>query len=606
MPVGLYVNNTSVDGTDADGLKNVLSQLYTSSSPSCSSVSSSSADSRLDSRPVVFVVLTQNELNNLNASKLNIQLNELQFVEHNMINKENSQVSQIDDDQINYMLSDESFEQHQQQNEQNATKNNIDYAIDAVVAKCRQPSPEPSAKTIPNVYSELKIDKKICKKVLPRVVEMDESQQSKSTKARTSYISSLIANRSRIVDDKPSSISNEKTKNLHTLLTSKSNIKSSQVLIQPKPVVKPILPNNQPDFVLNKSVSNLSRLLSGELAVGGSAVNQPIDYDRLEKNLCDTDRVQLKLIEIKSKLNKKSKNKRRIEEPNETYHLDQLDQSPSSSRPKKLKTIADIVKHQANNNNQQQKSLVFNQPNLIETQQQHYQQLQIQQLQQQQQHHHQQNMQENNEDEEMNNQDLTITWINQNQLINNIQYSNETDHLNMENLLELELNHDQNSPIDKFIDLDEIDVNPLDYRSGAQIVCNQMDEFNLQFSVCSSGSSGFSEPSNFSCSSSISSASNLGYANAGSNVLSVNSINNLFSPDDSSPCTYQSYDHNSPYQSSYNMTNSQHMIANQTLDWSMIDLADKSAHQHNISTVNCGENMFANFNFFNDEIKLEI
>lgn len=546
MPVGLYVNNTAIDSNDAS-LKNVLSQIYTSSSPSCSSVSSSSTvDSRLDSRPVVFVVLTQNELNNLNTSKLNLQLNELQFVEQqHVINKENS-VSQIDDDeQINYLF-----------NDQLSSKNNIDYAIDAVLAKCRQD--EPSVDTIPNVNSEMKIGKKICKKS-----ETDECQQSKSTKARTSYISSLIANREKNADEKPI----EKTK---SLLASKTHAKSNQVLIQPKPVIKP---NNQPDFVLNKNASNLSQLLSGELN------SKPLDYDKLEQSLCESDRVQLKLVELKSRPVKKSKPKRRADEPAESVHHT-VDES---SRPKKLKTIADIVKHQASN---QHKPAYANQHSLIDMQQ--------------------QQTQENScSESELNNQDLTITWINQNQLINNIQYSSESEQLNMDNLLELELNTDQSSPIDKFIDLDEIDVNPLDYRSSAQMVCNQMDEFNLQFSVCSSGSSGFSEPSNFSCSSSISSgsASNLGYTNCSTNVLSVNSINNLFSPDDSSP--YQSYEHNSPYQNSYNVANGQHLIANQSLDWSMIDLADKHG-PNSTSTVNCGENMFANFNFFNDEIKLEI
>ncbi|RNA27421.1 hypothetical protein BpHYR1_026955, partial [Brachionus plicatilis] len=209
MPVGLYVNNS---GNEA-AFKNVLSQIYTSSSPSsslspsCSSVSSSSSsDSRLDSRPVVFVVLTQNELNNLHTSKLN-----LHFVDPTTtINKENTneQVSQIHDDQIKYLLDEHNLiehhhhhHHHQQQEEHTATKNNIDYAIDAVLAKCRQESREPSVDSIPSVHSETtKIAKtKLCRN---KAVDVESEQQSKSSKARTSYISSLIASRQKSVDDK--------------------------------------------------------------------------------------------------------------------------------------------------------------------------------------------------------------------------------------------------------------------------------------------------------------------------------------------------------------------------------------------------------------------
>ncbi|RNA19265.1 hypothetical protein BpHYR1_018074 [Brachionus plicatilis] len=197
----------------------------------------------------------------------------------------------------------------------------------------------------------------------------------------------------------------------------------------------------------------------------------------------------------------------------------------------------------------------------------------------------QQQQQQEEQREESGSEDLTMTWINQNHLIESMQYSAESEQLSMDNLLELELSAEESSPIDKFIDLDEIEVNPLEYRCGAHMVCSQMDEFNVQFSVCSSGSSGFSEPSNFSCSSSISGASgsNLGYGNCGTNVLSVNSVNNLFSPDDSSPCAYQSYEHNSPYPNAYTIGGAQHL----TLDWNMMDLA---ADKPSESAVNCGDN----------------
>ena len=132
-----------------------------------------------------------------------------------------------------------------------------------------------------------------------------------------------------------------------------------------------------------------------------------------------------------------------------------------------------------------------------------------------------------------NSNNLTASWINNN---NNIlsglenYYTNENanghivndSEINIDHLLEIELTANHQSPIDKYIDLDEIDVNPLEcYRStnnnnnniNLQNTSNaNMDEFNLQFSVCSSSSSGFSEPSSFSCSSSLSS-SNTGKLN---------------------------------------------------------------------------------------------
>jgi len=112
---------------------------------------------------------------------------------------------------------------------------------------------------------------------------------------------------------------------------------------------------------------------------------------------------------------------------------------------------------------------------------------------------------------------------------NNTNNNNIDGDINIDHLLEIELTANQQSPIDKYIDLDDIDVNPLDcYRNtnnnnhhhhnsgnngggGLHNTSNaNLDEFALQFSVCSSSSSGFSEPSSFSCSSSSMSSTNSG------------------------------------------------------------------------------------------------
>ena len=158
----------------------------------------------------------------------------------------------------------------------------------------------------------------------------------------------------------------------------------------------------------------------------------------------------------------------------------------------------------------------------------------------------------NNNNNNNNTNNLTVSWIN-NTLANNSLFSsldnfyasenvngnlirtnnnNMDAEINIDHLLEIELTANQQSPIDKYIDLDEIDVNPIEdcYRNTSHINNNtnnststtnantnsnngvlqntnntNLDEFALQFSVCSSSSSGFSEPSSFSCSSSMSS-----------------------------------------------------------------------------------------------------
>lgn len=232
-----------------------------------------------------------------------------------------------------------------------------------------------------------------------------------------------------------------------------------------------------------------------------------------------------------------------------------------SNKPKKLKTIADIVKHQS----VQQMAAASSLPPTVKEP------LPLVRFEQAALHQP--------VDSKMTNEDLTISWINHNHtsmmMINNENdcktHHSGADDMNIEQLLELELNssnahhHDSNnrdsasSPIDKFIDLDDIDVNPLDcYRSGQhhhhqhhqhQSVGNKastsLDEFNLQFSVCSTSSSGFSEPSNFSTCSSICSSSS-------SNVSGsfMNGLGGGVYGDESSP--YAFVDHSPPIQYHHN------------------------------------------------------
>lgn len=416
-------------------------------------------------------------------------------------------------------------------------------------------------------------------------------------------------------------------------------------------------------------------------------------------------------------------------------------------KPKKLKTIADIVKHQSI----QHVTIAPDFNNGTLSPQQHLrlpikQRSNEQPQQQQQQQHHLDN------NKMVSNEDLTISWINHNTLLLNSQslddahisssYSSigkttnqesKNSDLNIEQLLELELNSNNHqntsshetssSPIDKYIDLDDIDVNPLDcYRNNhnsshhhhqqQQTGGNSnLDEFNLQFSVCSTSSSGFSEPSNFSsCSSICSSNGSSSNGGGGTNIYSNNLINGLSTclfGDESSPYTHH-YDHSPPiqYHQQQNMHNTsmsrqqqqQHSLSNdlliennasnnvnnassstsstssgnKMLDWNIIEFTTTTtnsssnnasnsstnatsnssnntgnssssipsiktllnncqqqfgASQYNnanntsdlintqsmvngsgggVNSNNCGENIFGGFNFFNDEIKLEI
>jgi len=121
-----------------------------------------------------------------------------------------------------------------------------------------------------------------------------------------------------------------------------------------------------------------------------------------------------------------------------------------------------------------------------------------------------------------------------------------SEQMKIDQLLEIQLNTDQKSPIEKYIDLDEIDVNPLDlYRysnlslnnhqnanmnnTNANLI-NNFDEFRFQFSVGSSTSSSvFSEPSNMStCSGNTISngTNNKSYNNNNNNHFQSNSCLN--------------------------------------------------------------------------------
>lgn len=185
--------------------------------------------------------------------------------------------------------------------------------------------------------------------------------------------------------------------------------------------------------------------------------------------------------------------------------------------------------------------------------------------------------------------ELTMSWINQSSqersaplvMLNNDHndlsqvMENECkggDDMNIDQLLELELSAgggnggggtggttpngkaDRETPplVDKFIDLDDIDVNPLDcYRTqqhqhGHKAGGGLMDEFGLQFSVSSSSSSGFSEPSNFSTCSSSTTTPNGGAA--GSYMNGCGSTSMFGAEVDSSPSSYGAsfVDHSPP------------------------------------------------------------
>ena len=221
--------------------------------------------------------------------------------------------------------------------------------------------------------------------------------------------------------------------------------------------------------------------------------------------------------------------------------------------------------------------------------------------------------------------------------------------MNIANLLEIDLHtssanghhidqdqhHNQrsHSPIEKFLDLDDIDVNPLDcYRQAAsqtsltssttdlvnsvaptttattttttattttkvttpsttsvQTVNNNqktyLDEFNFQFSVCSaslssasSSSSGFSEPSNFSTSSNLSSCSN--NSNKGFTMQQQQSIDS---------CLFQS-PNDSPVVNANNGNVYQSMSSQQTPstnDTSLPTFKVNNSNNSNSNTSNC-------------------
>ncbi len=173
---------------------------------------------------------------------------------------------------------------------------------------------------------------------------------------------------------------------------------------------------------------------------------------------------------------------------------------------------------------------------------------------------------------------------------------NNTDmsSINIDHLLELEFNsvNDPSSVhnhIDKYIDLDDIDLNPLEcYRNTnnqatfsqnnpqqTTVVSNQHDDFNFQFSVCSSSSSGFSEPSNFSTCSSQNSYNN------NNNLNNSHVLNNSSESESSSPTNKYSnqfdmvrINHNLNHtlnqsNSNLKLNNSCNVINTQFTDWAI-------------------------------------
>lgn len=246
-------------------------------------------------------------------------------------------------------------------------------------------------------------------------------------------------------------------------------------------------------------------------------------------------------------------------------------------------------------------------------------------------------------------------------LFGSSQLVNDTDmpsmnSMSIDHLLELEFNTDSDSVhneqlIDKYIDLDDIDLNPLNsyqtsfhqqqqqhshhhqqQQNQSQIqqaftvndsTAHQIDELNFQFSVCSSSSSGFSEPSTFSSgSSSQNSAFNLATSNS-HQVFSCSESESSPPNNTNQQCFH--YENNSLINSpSYNLfqktvrltsdnsnVNSNNnfvigefnpnstMISNSTCNNNMII---GNSQNGNSST----DSMFSSFSFLSDEINLKI
>ena len=344
--------------------------------------------------------------------------------------------------------------------------------------------------------------------------------------------------------------------------------------------------------------------------------------------------------------------------------------SSEKSKTKKLKTIADIVKH--NNESQRHKQLA-------ETAPAPQQQPSILAPPPPPAPHHVEPSQSSEAIEDKfslksdNTNNLTLTWLNNNtnnnELLKDLNYSinyeqpqqiksealfheshlsGDMSGMNIDRLIEMEFNnvnesaghnhHHHHQSIDKFIDLDDIDLNPLDcYRhnsnnnnnvnnsnmlsSNLGTNSNHLDEFNFQFSVCSSSSSGFSEPSNFS---SCSSQTGAGYANL-NNVMG----NYVFSSESESSPMGVAYQYEQAYMNSPVATSNsspslrqpmkQHdmLMHSNVIDWGMSDTQYTPPPPPPPATLNLNfksdqenfehhhhHNMFANLSFLNDEIKL--
>lgn len=366
-----------------------------------------------------------------------------------------------------------------------------------------------------------------------------------------------------------------------------------------------------------------------------------------------------------------------------------VENQPKITKAKKLKTIADIVKH--NSETQRNKLLeqsTFTVPNKV---QKFLSQPPPEPVQQKQQQELRLSVTNNltlapsalnahqgllDDQDQFTSNDQKNNLFTNSPLVNDSDISSMTN-MNIDHLLELEFNSVNNSSvtnqqlIDKYIDLDEIDLNPLDcYRN--QMTFNQtnnnlptftngsnnhLDELNFQFSICSSSSSGFSEPSNFST---CSLSSQSGFNNLNNNNL-IFSSESESSPTNVASTNFQYEQNNNHVNSSglppnYNLfqktSNNTNVMPNTNLNngnnksdivsqlrnidnsnvklnnsgnqndlnWNNVEYTKNSAMISNNRVVqsnnnesmvgngqcNVNDSMYGNFSFLGDEIKLEI
>ncbi len=229
------------------------------------------------------------------------------------------------------------------------------------------------------------------------------------------------------------------------------------------------------------------------------------------------------------------------------------------------------------------------------------------------------------------------------QLVNDTDMSSMAN-MNIDHLLELEFSTDSVSVhnqqlIDKYIDLDDIDLNPLNpyqtnfhqphHQQSQTFTANNtvqqvhpIDEFsNFQFSVCSSSSSGFSEPS-FSSGSQTSANSVYSLAAASNGHHAFSSESESSPPTNANQRSFQ-YDTNSNglisspgyhlFQKT-NRNNDANNIANSFVigefttnpNSAMISNLTNSNTNNMVIGNSSTDNMFSSFSFLSDEINLKI